>query len=36
MTSEYVLHYKRLDDEIVIVDLTVHPPFKLPSENTLT
>lgn len=35
MTSEYILHYKRLDDEIVIVDLTIHPPFKLPNENAL-
>lgn len=30
MTSEYVLHYQRFDDGIVIVDMTAHPPFELP------
>lgn len=30
MTSEYVLHYQRFNDEIVLVDLLPHPPFVLP------
>lgn len=30
MTSEYVLHYQRFNDRIVIVDLLPHPPFVLP------
>lgn len=30
MTSQYVLHYQRFDDTIVLVDLSVHPPFELP------
>lgn len=30
MTSEFVLHYQRFDDEIVIVDMASHPPFGLP------
>lgn len=29
-TSEYVLHYQRFNDEIVLVDLLPHPPFALP------
>lgn len=36
MTSEYVLHYQRFDDEIIIVDITTHPPFVLPSRESLT
>ncbi|WP_019518988.1 hypothetical protein [Faucicola boevrei] len=35
MTSEYVLHYQRFNDRIVIVDLTTHPPFALPSLDNL-
>ena len=31
MTSEYILHYQRFDDGIVIVDMTAHPPFELPA-----
>lgn len=31
MTSEYVLHYQRFDDEIVLVDIGTHPPFTLPT-----
>lgn len=30
MTSEYILHYQRFDENIVIVDLSTHPPFVLP------
>lgn len=33
--SEYILHYQRFDDEIVIVDMTYHPPFTLPEESLL-
>lgn len=34
MTSEYILHYQRFDEEIVLVDLATHPPFELPNvEN---
>lgn len=33
MTSEYVLHYQRFDEEIVLVDLAIHPPFRLPSVD---
>lgn len=29
-TSEYVLHYQRFDDKIVLVGLSAHPPFILP------
>jgi hypothetical protein len=37
MTSEYILHYIRVnDDEIKIVDMDSHPPFKMPSEKYLT
>lgn len=35
MTSEYILHYQRFDDEIVIVDMSAHPPFELPSIDRL-
>lgn len=36
-TSEYILHYVRVnDDEIRIVDMDSHPPFKMPSEKYLT
>lgn len=35
MTSQYILHYQRYDDGIVIVDLTTHPPFTLPSQDKL-
>lgn len=35
MTSEYVLHYQRFNDRIVIVDLTTHPPFTLLSLDNL-
>lgn len=31
MTSEYVLHYQRFDDRIVLVGLSAHPPFELPT-----
>lgn len=34
--SEYVLHYILQDDYIVLVDLSAHPPFELPSEDYLT
>ncbi|UNU73302.1 hypothetical protein LU293_09605 [Moraxella nasovis] len=34
-TSKYVLHYQRYDDYIVLVDLDYHPPFRLPTLNTL-
>lgn len=30
MTSEYILHYQRFDDRIVLLDITAHPPFVLP------
>lgn len=29
-TSEYILHYQRFDDKIVLLELSAHPPFKLP------
>lgn len=35
MTSEYILHYQRFDDEIVLIDLDSHPPFNLPKEDKL-
>jgi len=36
MTSEYILHYVRVNDnEIRIVDMDRHPPFKMPSEKYL-
>ena len=28
-TSEYILHYQRFDDGIVIMDMTAYPPFAL-------
>lgn len=32
-TSEYVLHYRKVDSTTIkIVDLSSHPPFKLPSK----
>lgn len=34
-TSEYVLHYVRYDDEIILVDMSPHPPFALPSIEYL-
>lgn len=30
-TSEYILHYQRFDDEIVLLALSAHPPFRLPT-----
>lgn len=35
-TSEYILHYKRGQDYIKIVDLDRHPPFTLPKPEYLT
>lgn len=35
MTSEYILHYQRFDDKIVLVDISTHPPFILPSQDKL-
>ena len=36
MTSEYILHYILVnDDEIRIVDMDYHPPFKMPNEKYL-
>lgn len=35
LTSEYVLHYVKGDDFIKIVDLSDHPPLKLPSLDYL-
>lgn len=35
MTSEYVLHYMLGDDQIVLVDLSAHPPLSSPSESYL-
>lgn len=35
MTSECILHYQRFDDGIVIVDISTHPPFELPSLDKL-
>lgn len=34
-TSEYVLHYIRLDDTIKLVAMSSHPPFELPNEIEL-
>lgn len=31
MTSQYILHYQRFDEHIVLVALTAHPPFVLPA-----
>lgn len=30
MTSEYILHYQRFDDRIILLDITAHSPFVLP------
>lgn len=35
-TSEYLIHYIRENDFIVIVDMSPHPPFELPSGDYLT
>lgn len=34
-TSEYVLHYILNDHQIILVDMSAHPPFELPSEQAL-
>ncbi|WP_410471925.1 hypothetical protein ACGTJS_09815 [Faucicola mancuniensis] len=34
-TSEMVLHYMRLNDCVVLVDVATHPPFNLPSDEKL-
>ncbi len=34
-TSEWVIHYQRLGNEIHIVELDDHPPFTLPAEKYL-
>lgn len=31
MTSEYILHYQRFDDRIVLLDITAHLSFMLPT-----
>lgn len=36
LTSEYLLHYIREDDFIVLVTMTAHPPFELPTSDYLT
>lgn len=33
--SEYILHYIRENDHIILVDMTPHPPFELPKEDYL-
>lgn len=35
LTSEYILHYRLLADKIVIVGMSAHPPFELPTESEL-
>ncbi|MBE9579500.1 MULTISPECIES: hypothetical protein [Moraxella] len=35
-TSEYILHYCHYNDVIVLVDISTHPPFVLPSVDKLT
>lgn len=35
LTSEYILHYIRDDEFIVLVDMSAHPPFELPSLDYL-
>lgn len=35
LVSEYVLHYIKNDDEIVLVELSPHPPLQLPSKDYL-
>lgn len=32
-TSEYILHYQRFDDEIMLLGIDSHPPFKLPDVS---
>ena len=34
-TSEMVLHYMRLNDCVVLVDVATHPPFNLPSDEKM-
>ena len=34
-TSKYIIHYQRYPDRIILVDVTEHPPFILPSPNKL-
>ena len=34
-TSEMVLHYMRLNDCVVLVDVATHPPFNLPNDEKL-
>ena len=36
MTSEYILHYQRFDDKIVLASISSHPPFELPSIDKLS
>ena len=36
LTSEYILHYCHYDGVIVLVDISTHPPFDLPSVDKLT
>lgn len=37
LTSEWLLHYRRMSRvDIRIVDLSYHPPFRMPSEDYLT
>lgn len=35
MTSEYILHYQKFDDEIILIDIAIHPPFILPTLEKL-
>lgn len=35
LTSEYILHYRLLEDRIILVAMSTHPPFQLPSEQEL-
>lgn len=35
LTSEYILHYCHYDGVIVLVDISTHPPFDLPSVDKL-
>lgn len=35
LTSEYVLHYRKLADKIIIVGMSPHPPLELPDESDL-
>lgn len=36
MTSQYVLHYSRYDEFIILIDVVSHPPFALPSTDKMT